>query len=147
MRATRPLLLLAAVLTLAACGGRPSSSASTPGADPTTAALQARLAMLPAVEDARRTALTPGPGRLSETFRVADGAPACRQVLTELDAAGYAIVAGDGAGAPVDPATCTAKGATVDESAGAASVLAQGGSTVALVWTATDYTLTVTTAG
>lgn len=137
---------LAVCAVLTACGGGSTAPASSPSVDPTTAQLQARLDALPAVDGAQRTARHVAGGTLSETFTVPAGTPACLQVLAPLDAAGYQVVAG-ATEDPVDATTCLTTQPTdpVSTAQGTASVLAQGGSQIALRWTATEYTLEVST--
>lgn len=80
----------------------------------------------------------------SRTYRVPAGAPACLQILTRLDAGGYQVVVGTRS-AVVQPASCmtTEPNSGVSPDAGAGTILAAGGSHIALTWTSDTYTVTV----
>ena len=134
---------LVALASLTGCGS--DRAAATPSVDPTAAQLQEQLDMLPEVDGAQRTMHALAGTTLTESFTVPDGSPACLQVLAKLHAGGYDVVTGS-TQAAVDPATCrTAAGDPgTDTSAGTATILAQGGSEIALTWTATGYTISVT---
>lgn len=143
----RPLLAagVACVATvLVACGGSGGAASST-SAPSDQSRWQAQLDALPTVDGATRSAHDVGADGLTETFTVPSGAPACLQVLARLDASGYEVVAGS-ADDRVDPTTClTATPADgVGTDAGAATILAQGGSRITLSWTATAYTIRAT---
>ena len=137
----RYLLAVVPLLALAACSGSAPAS-STPSVDPTAAQLQQQLDDLPAVDGAQRTAHDLQGASLTETFTVPAGSPACLQILSRLDAGGYEVVVGT---EQVAPTTCRlASGAAdTDTTAGKATILARGGSEIALAWTTTTYTVTV----
>lgn len=142
MSRSRPAAVLSAVLLLSACGSA-GRGAAAPSVDPTAAQLQQQLDDLPTVDGATRTRHDLRGDTLTEQFTVPAGTPACLQVLARLDAGGYEVVA---AGVRISPTTCrTVSGSDVaSERAGAATVLARGGSEIALTWTATSYAVTAT---
>ena len=138
----RALLAIVPMLTLVACGGG-SAPASTASVDPTAAHLQNQLDELPAIDGAQRTAHDQQGSTLTETFTVPTGSPACLQILSLLDAGGYEVVAGT---EQISPTTCrpVSGAAGTDTASGTATILARGGSEIALTWTATSYTVRVT---
>ncbi|MHA3704940.1 hypothetical protein ACXR2U_22440 [Jatrophihabitans sp. YIM 134969] len=133
---TAPVLLL-----LTACGGSGGGGAAEPSVASTQSQLQDQLDALPQVDGAQRTSQTYAGGTLTEAFTVPAGSPACLQLLAVLDAGGYQVVAGTDQ-AVVSPTTCrTPSGAGVGPSAGTATILAAGGSEIALTWTTSGYTI------
>lgn len=138
-------LTVVAVLTLTACGGGSGGAAASASSDPVSEQLQSQLDVLPRVDGATRTAHRLDGTTLTESFTVPAGTPACLQLLARLDAGGYQVVTGANDTA-VDPGTCrTATGDPgVDATTGSATILARGGSQVALTWTTTSYTMSVT---
>lgn len=139
--------LIAAVLLAAATG---CSDGSAPAARTTAtpspgSQLVAQLDALPTVDGATETAHHETAESATRSYRVPAGTPACLQVLARLDAGGYEVVAGTSSDA-VAASTCLTTAATdpVATDTGQATILAAGGSSIALVWTATTYTLTAT---
>lgn len=142
-RTAAPLAVLVVLLALTGCGGG-SGAAATPSVDPTLAQLQDQLDVLPEVDGATRTQHDFSGDSLTEAFTVPAGSPVCLQLLAVLDAGGYEVVAGSGQ-AVVDPSTCrAADDPTVGSTAGTATILARGGSQIALTWTVAGYTISVT---
>jgi hypothetical protein len=136
------VLVVPLVLALAACGGS-DGPAPSPSVASTESQLQDQLDVLPQVDGAERTTHQYADGRLTESFTVSSDSPACLQLLAVLDAGGYEVVAGPDQ-AVVASTTCrTPTGDAVSPSAGTATILARGGSEIALTWTATSYTLTL----
>lgn len=142
-RSSLPVALLASLIVLTGCGGS-DGGAAPPSVDPTEAHLQDQLDALPAVDGATRTVQQFDAGALTESFTVPAGSPACLQVLAILDAGGYEVVAGAGEVAVV-PTTCRTADddPAVSTVAGTATILARGGSQIALTWTATAYTIAI----
>ena len=145
-RSSAPFALLAVLLVLTGCGGSDGASAS-PSVDPTQAQLQdlgRQLDVLPEVDGATRTRHDYAGDSLTEAFTVPAGSPACLQVLATLDAGGYEVVAGTDQAA-VDPTTCRTADddPAVSSATGTATILARGGSQIALTWTASGYTIAI----
>lgn len=151
-RATRAPagLLLAAALTVAlgatvaGCSASAASPAHASSAAPVSSLL-AQLDALPTIDGATRTAQTATATTASQSYRVPAGTSACLQILARLDAGGYEVVAGPDAVA-VDPATCQphTQDVGINERSGHGSILAAGGSQIALSWTIDGYRVTVT---